>query len=50
MWIRRAKWAAVVILVTLAVAATVLILLWRDRPELYSECVGSPGTREHGGC
>ena len=36
MWIRRVKWAAGIVVVTLAVAATALILLWRDRPELYS--------------
>ena len=36
MWIRRAKWAAGIVVVTLAVAATAIILLWRDRPELYS--------------
>ena len=35
MWIRRTKWAASIVVVTLAVAATALILLWRDRPELY---------------
>ena len=42
MWIRRAKWAAVVVLVTPAVAATILIALWRDRPELYSGAWEAP--------
>lgn len=36
MWIRRAKWAAGIFIATLVVAATVLTLLWRDRPELES--------------
>ena len=36
MWIRRAKFAAGIVAVTLAVAATAMILLWRDRPELFS--------------
>jgi L-ascorbate metabolism protein UlaG (beta-lactamase superfamily) len=42
MWIRRTKWAAVIVLVTLAVAATVLVLLWRDRPELFSDAWEAP--------
>jgi len=42
MWIRRAKLAAGIVAVTLAVAAAAMILLWRDRPELLSAAWAAP--------
>ena len=42
MWIRQAKWAAGIVVVTLAVAATALTLLWRDRPELNNGAWEAP--------
>ena len=42
MWIRRAKWTAGIVVVSLVVAATALILLWRDRPELNNGAWEAP--------
>jgi len=42
MWMRRAKWATGIVVVTLAMVATALVLLWRDRPELYGGAWEAP--------